>query len=187
VRLPHRRRLGRARRRRLRGTADAGGLHLRVNRVQVGEHPDPRVALGDPAQRVGQRGQPAVDLSQLLLQPDVFLGQPRGTLLVGGVTDRGVPQQEGQNSHDADGDPGALQHAIGDLDDLRGLRGVRNEHDGPAAFGHLPVYLTRMFDEQLRLSQFAHQPGSAGVTQVTGFSKLKVGRARPFVKLDANA
>jgi hypothetical protein len=44
-----------------------------------------------------------------------------------------------------------------------------------------------MFDEQLRLSQFAHQPGSAGVTQVTGFSKLKVGRARPFVKLDANA
>ena len=71
-----------------------------------------------------------------------FSWRSRGALLIGGAADRRIAQRA--DGHDADGGRQALQHAVGDLDDFEGSA-VRNEHDGPAAFGHLSVYLTRMF------------------------------------------
>ena len=48
-------------------------------------------------------------------------------------------------------------------------------------------FTSRECDQRLRPTQSVHRPGSAGVTQVTGFSQLKVDLARTFVKLGVNA
>ena len=45
-----------------RRAADAGGLHLGIDRLEVGEDPDAGVALGDAGEGVGEGGEAAVQL-----------------------------------------------------------------------------------------------------------------------------
>ena len=76
VRAPHgaagaRRRPGRDRR-----SADAGGLHLRIDRIEVGEDSDAGVALGDAGEGVGETCEAAVQLAELLRQPRILLLEP---------------------------------------------------------------------------------------------------------------
>ena len=80
-----------------RRAADAGGLHLGIDRLEVGEDPDAGVALGDAGEGVGESGQPAVQLAELLRQPCIFLRKTGRLREIdrardGGVTHAAAPQ-----------------------------------------------------------------------------------------------
>src|SRR5690606_31014455 len=125
-------RLGRFRGR----AADAGFQDFRGNRLEVGEEPDTAVPDGERLERIAQVMQAAVEVSQLGRELTIFCLQAAGAGEVHRTGETGVSKEQADTDGD-DREPGnQLDRGVGNLDDTRGLRIMRDENNGPSASCH---------------------------------------------------
>jgi hypothetical protein len=111
-------------------------VHRRIDRLEVGQQADLGVAGFETRDRVGEGGDPAMELVQLGGELAVFLFQALGMGEVDRAPDRRVPEQHGQQHGGNRQAPDQLERSVRDLENSRGARPLRDDNDGPATFGH---------------------------------------------------
>ena len=117
-------------------TADAGGLDLGIDGLEVGQHADARVAAGDLRDGIREVLQPAAQVSDLTGQPLVLRFERGGAREIQPAGYRGVADEQGAHEeHHAHG-AGEPQQAPRHLEHLRGRGAVRYEQYGPPALSH---------------------------------------------------
>jgi hypothetical protein len=110
-----------------------------IGRLEVGQETDPGVALGDPAEGVGEGGDAGVELAQRGGQLLVFTLEAGGARQVHAAAHGGVAQDEREQDEQAQPKGPDLQDRLGNLDGPGRARAFGYHHERPAAICHSPA------------------------------------------------